>query len=363
MRIVLGKTLHPQCPLGIELSSDKIRVSKAGGLALTAELSGGSLHEFAKIWHTNLSLVTEPEQRMWQATNTKTIDITATLPKHELKRRLVKCYKELADITSNDSGGWLKQYLANRSFLDSLSSFYTQHGGSKKRHSVKYTLANTVTGRLTVEEGASVLTATPEERARWRCDEGNPLFEIDISALEPTILFSQQLPDFDVGADLYTAVNNEWFAGELERDAVKKLTISLCYGASERSLVLGSGASKDQIRKLMQDLRLKSFSRQLRSQYDDLGWIYSLTGRPIFPKEKNPRPGVLINNCIQSTGVDVSIESFSTLINELGCTPHVVVHDAVYVSSDHELPQHATVKSDILKGRKIKCTVKRLEDV
>ena len=377
MSFNLGKSLHPAQPLGVTINDDTARITTQAVHPFSLELSGGGLSEYLTIWGHDMNLLSTGMQKIASDLGLEFINVVSMLPAHSLKRQLIKINRELTSVMLEDQHEWWRIFTANRDFLDSLQPFrvtaqdnlrsekamslwdrYAQLGDDIN---VDYSMCSTITGRLIVSSGPSVLTATPEERKRWICPNGVPLWEIDLSALEPTILFRSQIPDFDPGDDLYSTVNKLWFNAEMPRDVVKQVTISLCYGASTRSLV-SIGATPEQVKQLVDDLKLKHLAKQLREELNDTGRITSPTGRPIKPKSNNPRSGALINNIIQSSGVDVSLSIFHKMCGLTGYIPRAIVHDAMYVSGIQEVPDNLRIECDILKGKTFRFTAKSVID-
>lgn len=376
----LGSTLHPPHPLGVSFLDSAVRINRDAQHQLTLEFSRadhlGSLNEFLAIWDRDVSLLSTSESKLFGSLNLNRVNAISALPARVLKRRLMEIERLRQEVAQADKMDWLSVYMQGREFLDALHPFKASpatsvdteakslwHAGVclDKPVNVAYSMSTTITGRLTVSSGPNALTATPEDRAKW-CDlNGAPLIELDISALEPTILFGLQAPDFDPGDDLYSAVNRTWFDSGLTRDVAKQITISLCYGATTRSLV-ALGATSSGVKQLVADLGLEKLGKRLREELDCKGYIISPTGRPVRPKSKNPRTGALINNFVQSAGVDVSLEIFRKACAAHGYVPHVVVHDAVYVSGGNlPLGSHRE-SSDILRGMQFRFTTKSVAD-
>jgi hypothetical protein len=376
----LGSTLHPSHPLGVSFLDSSVRVNRDAHHSLTLEAQGhgvaGSLNEFMSIWGHDVNLLSTGELKMIGDLGLTRVNAVNMLPAAVLKRRLTEIERLRKEVMSADEMGWLETYVEGQGFLDSMQPFRVEARAGVELEDesswdtaarlgepvrVTYSMSNTITGRLTVTSGPNVLTATPDERARWRDPGGTPLIELDISALEPTILFGLQAPDFDPGDDLYDAVNRTWFDSGLTRDVAKQVTISLCYGATRRSLVT-LGASESGVQRLVTDLGLARLGKRLQEELGDKGYITSPTGRPVRPKSKNPRLGALINNFVQSAGVDVSLEIFRKTCAAWSCVPHAVVHDAVYISGDDLTPGTHRECSDILRGMQFRFTTKSVTD-
>jgi hypothetical protein len=353
----IGQSLHPTRRLGVDFVNNAVTINTQDYHDLTVENGGGSLFEYLSIWGEKPVILTPAEKLMLKLLHTTDVNLIRLLPKRELKTRLQRLNSVLEHTRTQDKFQWLNIYKQNRAFLDSLLPFCcNEHDDAQLQ--VNYSLENSITGRLTVSQGPNVLTTTPDLRKLWCARSGTPLVELDIRSLEPTILFNTQIPDLKQGDDLYNTVNSFWFDSGLTRELAKQVTISLCYGASVQSLE-ALGAPRHGIKKMIEDLRLNELGKQLAAEFKQHGRIFSLTGRPIYPKTKTPRPGALINNYIQSTGVDVSLSLFAKICKQEKCKPHIVVHDAVFVSDLNLKSGLYNTNCDILKAINFNFTVKR----
>lgn len=355
MRFNLGSSLHPPGPVGVTADGGAVRLDRPHPGVLVLERDGGSAREFAGLFGPEPGLLTPEEVRAFRAMGCSRVDAVRALDRSELKRRLLRAAETLRDA-SEAGAAYLPHYLRARGFLDGLRAFRLDPGVMSRLAAgpdagkvaplgpwvgadalARYSMTGTVTGRLTVRSGPNMLVAPKGVRAALRSASGRPVLELDLTALEPTILFASQLPGFDPGGDLYSRVSERWFGGRLSRDLAKALVISLCYGASERALLAAAGGTpenREAVKRLAADLRLAELASRLRGEWSDTGRLLNAYGRPVRPKGGDPRDGALINNFVQSTAVDAAMEVFEVASSAPGIEPHVVIHDALYLSGD-----------------------------
>ena len=355
----LGSTASPGSPVGLSIEGARLAFHQPDPDWPTWELDGsGSLNELLEIHGREEDMLTANERRMFEKLGACRASVLRALPKEVLVERLALVSGGLRAV---DESGYLPSYMAGRRLLDSLrpsdvdpsiSSYPNKKDfdvdGLLNHYAMgpvvpRYSMASTTTGRLTITRGPNFLTAPKWVRRFIRSTSGLPVWELDVTALEPTVLFSYQLPDFDPGDDLYAAVSDRWFAGSLPRDVAKQLVISLCYGARERSLAaltaVVSGNQRPQIKSLRSDLRLDRFAADKREQLESDGHITNALGRPIRPKDESPRDGVLVNNFVQSSAVDIALSAFSTACEAWDIEPLLVIHDALYFSAEPKVAE------------------------
>ena len=216
----------------------------------------------------------------------------------------------------------------------SLEKFSPDESGFIQK--IAYDQAGSVTGRLTVREGPNILTLKKKYRDIFQSQFNNgKLVQVDIRSLEPRI--AMYLAGQECEGDIYKSIFDQLDI-TIEREIAKKIIISTLYGMTPRNL-----------RKMMpQHLEITKISKEIRSffqiqkleekiqyQIKDMDYFTNHYGRKL--KESNS----LINHFLQSTGVDVSLCSFSYLIKELQknrCNfyPLFVIHDALILDIDNK---------------------------
>lgn len=206
-----------------------------------------------------------------------------------------------------------------------------------------YNRFGTRTGRLTVTEGPNILTLKRDHRVILKSsfDDGF-ICSLDFRALEPRIVLAEAGCSSDAD-DIYGELAEKIFGDRLNRDNVKVAVISELYGAAKESLRARLGISQAKIdafvRGINEFFKLDELRARLLSQAVS-GRIINRFGRPlrVDPEAKN----LFINTYVQSTGVDVSMIGFNSIIKQLGTDgvrPLYVLHDALILD----------VRSDRLK--------------
>mgnify|MGYP003649538274 CR=1 FL=1 len=259
-----------------------------------------------------------------------------------------------AKATDNMGGYYIDTLSANREVLDRLQSplvdipmlksiiakssqsksydlvRFLPKGKDNLAPKTKYSMGGSITGRLTVSSGPNILTLKRSHRAimKSRFDGGN-IVQADISSLEPRIALSvagKQPPD-----DIYSHVCEKLFGGKLSRSQAKQSILTCIYGGSSWTLgkVLSSDANPEKILKdVKKYFEIENLNKNLETEVLDKGFITNLYGRRIMSGES------LVNHFLQSTGVDVSLSVFRSLLSSLDASdvdyvPIYVIHDAI----------------------------------
>jgi hypothetical protein len=193
-----------------------------------------------------------------------------------------------------------------------------------------YNQIGSITGRLTIESGPNILTLKREHRRILKSRfEGGKIIQIDISSLEPRIALAvagKESPD-----DIYNFIGDNVLKSGLTRDQVKIAVLSCMYGASAWSLskqIPKELDAKKILIEIKKYLKIPSLQRDLEKQIDKFGYIKNLYGRKIKSTES------VVNHFLQSSGVDVSFNIFSQIIddlqkNNISFVPIHVIHDAL----------------------------------
>lgn len=225
-----------------------------------------------------------------------------------------------------------------------------------------YSMGGSITGRLTVSDGPNILTLKKSHRQiiKSRFD-GGKIVQADISSLEPRIALS--VAGKDPPEDIYSYVCEKIFNGELSRSQAKKSILTCIYGGS--SWTLGKSLSKDiNPKKILKDVKeyfeIDKLNKTLEAEILDKGFITNLYGRKIMSGES------LVNHFLQSTGVDVSLSVFRSLLSSLddsgdNYVPIYVIHDAIVLdvsSSALEALRDICKKSFQVDGIKCKFPLK-----
>lgn len=235
--------------------------------------------------------------------------------------------------------------------ISTIQSFRPTSNGYANQ--VDYDRFGTITGRLTVESGPQILTLKRDYRSLIKSSyENGKIIYIDYAALEARILLYEAGMRCD-HADMYSYISQELFGGSASRDAIKGAVISELYGSGKYSLgeQLGiEGHELDEfVGKVRRFFKTNELKKRIKDEFIKLGYITNRYGRKVTPSA--PLDHVLINSYAQSTGVDVSLLGFSSIVKDLKRFPNIkplfVLHDALILDVPEENVQ------DVLNIEKI----------
>lgn len=209
---------------------------------------------------------------------------------------------------------------------------------------VVYDRFSTRTGRLTVESGPNILTLKKKYRKLLKStfSEGT-ICSFDFSALEARIILAEN-GKVATAPDLYSSLSTELFDGLVDRETVKIAVISELYGASKTTLAarlgIGSHRLEEFVIKVRSYFGTAELRKRLKDEFMHHGKVRNKHGRLL--ELDDPQDRLFVNTYAQSTGVDVSLLGFKTIIDALGTDgirPLFVLHDALILD----------VRSDRLK--------------
>ncbi len=189
-----------------------------------------------------------------------------------------------------------------------------------------YNRFGTRTGRMTVVAGPRVLTARVATRELMRpIDDDHVLVSWDYSSLEARVALALAGKPAKASQDPYEVIGK---AIKLKsRDEAKNATFSAIYSdptANDRLDVKVSLVRR--VFKLGETYLALSAEREANS-----GRVRNLYGRLIDVTGSD----TLYNNYVQSTGADVVLLGFLSLLDpilQMGVVPHFVLHDALFAS-------------------------------
>ena len=204
-----------------------------------------------------------------------------------------------------------------------------------------YSQTTTTTGRLVVKKGPQILILPKKYRdilvSRY---EGGQVMEIDFTSLEPMVLANLQ--DIDIQGDIYEALSNMVFEGEISRGVTKVLMLSALYGASKttlQGLIPKKYSAKDLISKIHGFFNTRNLVSGLGAEIKETGYMHNFFGRKIKKTEEYR----MISHYLQSTAVDVALLGFKEIskkVIEDGILPLYIVHDAMVV----DVPKEAALR-------------------
>jgi hypothetical protein len=241
-------------------------------------------------------------------------------------------------------------------------------GNGYARH-VTYDRFGSLTGRLTVTNGPSILTLKREYRDLLVPESDGCIVSIDFAALEVRVLL------YEAGRrcendDLYAMIAKEL---GYDRKAVKGAIISELYGSSKFALgkVLGiSGHELDSfVKKVKTYFNTPELLSRIKSQFYETGNVINRYGRSITIDE--PHDHIFINYYAQSSGVDVTLLGFSQIVDRFAIEapeirPLYLLHDALIldvpkqhldlVQSIKTVTVPGYIQKFFLKVEKLSCT-------
>lgn len=211
-----------------------------------------------------------------------------------------------------------------------VSTFKPRTGGYAQP--IVYDRFGTVTGRLTVESGPNILLLKKEYRSLLKSSfQGGSIVSLDFSSLEARILLYESGGACD-DSDLYESIARR--IGGASRSVVKAAVLAELYGSSKSALALTLGMSDEAlmnfIRKVEEIIDTRKLLSRLKRQFSSEGSITNKYGRRI--EVTRPQDNIFINYYAQSTGVDVALMGFNTILDSLGpegIRPLFVLHDAL----------------------------------
>lgn len=218
-----------------------------------------------------------------------------------------------------------------------IETFMPEDDGLAK--STVYDRLSTVTGRLVVRGGPSILTLKRGARNIIAPSDGGNIVMVDFSALEARVLLYEN--DGDCGSgDLYASIASEL---GYDRKAVKAAVISKLYGSSRetlgRLLGIGGGELAEFTKKFDTYFDTSGLLSRVKSGFYRNGFIRNKYGRRISIEE--PVDNVFISYYGQSTGVDVTLLGYKKIVDQLretapGVRPLFLLHDAIFLDVPNE---------------------------
>jgi DNA polymerase family A len=226
--------------------------------------------------------------------------------------------------------GLLKQPGANPTVLE---GFRPKRSGFARP--VTYDRFSTRTGRLTVTDGPNILVLKKDHRTKLlrSSTPGGSIVQLDFRALEPRIVLAEAGRSSDAD-DLYSDVSARLLEGSVDRATVKVALIAELYGISRSTLRSRLSVSDAQLDSFIDAIRghfgIEDLRGRLKAELAETGRIRNRFGRPLtVPAGQD---NLLVNTYAQSTGVDVAMLGFDSVLRTLGedgIRPLFVLHDAL----------------------------------
>lgn len=272
---------------------------------------------------------------------------------NSIKKNISSINAEYCEGAWNEAGGILRALKPSRVKRSKVEKIISESEIKNKSfqsllppegdilQSVRYNRFGTRTGRLVVESGPEILTLKKEFRDVFVSKHpGGQILSLDFSSLEARVLLYSLGGDCE-DSDLYGKIARDSFGDETKRKIVKGAVLAELYGASRTSLAATLGIDGGEleifIRRIKKIFKTTDLLLTLKSEYSDKGYISNAYGRRITID--NPADHILVNSYAQSTGVDVSLLGFSSLVERLqniSADPLFVLHDALIVDCPQE---------------------------
>jgi hypothetical protein len=228
--------------------------------------------------------------------------------------------------------------IENETLKSTLLSF-------KNKNKVEYDNFGTKTGRLSVTNGANILTLKKEFRDIFKSSfEGGKLIYIDFKTLELNLLLNEidnkklinQINE--QGLDLYSYFSNKL---NIERDIIKNIIISIVYGSGTESISKKYNLDLLFTQKICEHFKkvlcLDEIIDKFLNQYKTSGKITNKFGRSIKVDESDGSNGnKLLNYYLQSTGADISLLAFNNFLSSIdifNIKPIFIIHDCIVLDS------------------------------
>lgn len=217
-----------------------------------------------------------------------------------------------------------------------LASFKPVAGSFARK--ARYERVGTRTGRLKMKSGPDMLTLKKDYRnvVTTRHAGGRVLY-VDFASLEARVLLSAAGKRIET-RDVYTEIGKELLPNK-SRSIVKLIVIATVYGSHQANLGRLSGLSEKKIDAVMTSVKEMFAVEQLRAKLlaewkQSNGRIRNFYGRSIVVPDEN----TLINSFAQSTGVDVALLGFDTIVKsmkakELKSSATLLCHDAIIIDA------------------------------
>jgi hypothetical protein len=205
----------------------------------------------------------------------------------------------------------------------------------------RYDRFGTRTGRLTVKSGPQILTLKKDyRRAILSSFKDGSIISLDFSALEARILL-YALGGSCPERDLYAKISREAFGTEERRKVVKGAVLAELFGSSRAALAAALGVSGPELQvfigQIKRHFNIAPLVERLKAEFSALGFIKNAFGRRVSIDD--PSPHILVNSFAQSSGVDVALLGFSSLLPHFSgreIRPLFVLHDALILDVSPE---------------------------
>ena len=313
-----------------------------------------SLDDFFSIFGKRFSLLPEEYSNVCNLLGIAGSDRLKAVPMKVMRKVAAGISNDIKSVFSNkENVVYLKRYLKIRSFLDHLKTANVdslalktlieeqEHEGVKTNlrsfenpQPVKYSMANSVTGRLSVVSGPKILTSPQEVKSVFRSRyEGGSILQIDLSCAEPN--FALFVAGKKPIRNLYDYCAADVLEGKVDRSTAKLVLLSALYGQSIKNLSanIPDGISASLVAKKVRDfLMISDLLESLRTKWAS-GNFRNHASRPLDSQQQR----LLISHYLQSSVAEASILMFEQFCSRNRVDPIFVIHDALVVDCDSKV--------------------------
>ena len=295
-----------------------------------------SLDDFFSLFGKSFCLLPEKYLRVSSLLGINELDRINIAPKKIIKESIANISAEIKQVLSDEENVfYLHNYLKIRSFLDSMHAVRVDSARLKKLiENQKHSMANSVTGRLSVSSGPKILTSPQEVKSTFKSRYKNgKVLQIDLSCAEPNFaLFAANKEPIQ---DLYSFCAKDVLQDKVDRSTAKLVLLSALYGQSIKNLSanipdgIDAGSVAKDVRSF---LSVSDLQEKLRSKWSS-GNLRNHLGRPL----KSSHQRLLISHYLQSSVAEASILMFRSFCAEHEVTPVFVIHDALIIDCRSEV--------------------------
>jgi len=189
-----------------------------------------------------------------------------------------------------------------------------------------------ITGRLSILKGINYLTMKKDHKKLLRSPfKDHQIVELDFKSCEPNLYarYFNLVPEDTI--DIYTYLASEIGINIDSRADLKRIVLSILYGANERAMSKHTNIDIKKIKQIKKILKVNDFENMLKKEFNEKGFIENLYNRPILSNAN------LVNYWIQSSAVDFCCLAFLDLLkSHSNLKLHAVIHDAILFSVHNE---------------------------
>lgn len=317
---------------------------------------GRDIAIIAKLAAAELTFPDDPSINMMRNLNINVTDVpwSSIIPSWKLQNMLHELTRDVRGVLSSlDCGYYVSHFEPSRRLLsslvpahvdinklrthvgvdgnqDTLETFTPNTRGVAKQ--VVYDQFGTRTGRLVVKSGPQILTLKRTHRdvikSRFK---GGKIVSFDYTSLEARIAAIEA--GIDPPVDIYDHISHGLLNG-ISRSATKLAVLATLFGAGTAMFenMVEPGSAEWLLPKIREYFKVVEITNRLKNEHKiSGGFIRSRAGRNIPCIAAG---NILYNSYVQSTGVDVALSGFSSVVDEMKrlvmlSVPLFVLHDAM----------------------------------